>query len=448
VNQKVSVVGLGKLGLCFAACFAEKGFETLGVDIEEKVVDSVNRGASPIVEPGLDVLVRKHGGTRLRATTRHDAAINETDVTFILVATPSNPDGSFSNRYVEAALESLAKALQGSKKAYHLFVISSTVAPGSTMESFIPLLERHSGRKVNEGFGVCFDPDFVALGEVIKGFLRPELIIIGESNRAAGDVVESLHRKLCENEPHIARMSIVSAEIAKVSLNAFITIKISFANTLANICEKVKGADVDAITKAVGMDRRISPYYFQAGTSFGGTCFPRDTHAFANLARKYGNPANLVEAADKVNRYQDERLAQLVLEFIRSRGENSVSVLGLAFKPNTPVITESPSIKLIQELLKHDLRIVVYDPLAIENTKVIFNDQIEYVSSAKECLEASSLSIIMTREAEYKACVESYSGSKLISVVDCWRLVQPARLNGNIRYIPWGHFYDPNTKYG
>ena len=434
----VSVVGLGQLGLCLAACFAEKGFDTIGVDLEERVVNSVNSGVSPIVEPGLGELISKLGGTKLRATLSHKEAIGETDVTFVVVATPSNPDGSFSNRYVEAALGSLSTAFRESEKKYHLFVISSTVVPGSTEGSFIPLIEKVSRRKLNADFGVCYDPDFVALGEVIKGYLRPELVVIGESSKRAGDQVEAIRRRVCENEPHIARMSIVSAEIAKVSLNSYITLKISFANMLANICEEIPGADVDAITEAIGVDKRISPYYFRGGLSFGGTCFPRDTGAFIAVADQYGNDADLIKAVEKVNKYQDQHLVDVVMRHVATLESRTVGILGLSFKPNTPVITESPAIKLIGELLKHDLRIVVYDPLSIENTKALFNEAIEYVSSAEECLAQSSLCVITHRSDEFKLAVESYLPTAPLTLVDGWRMIDPDRLDKRVKYVPLG----------
>ena len=436
--HKVSVVGLGKLGLCLAACLAHRGFETIGVDIQERVVNSINTGVSPIVEPGLDELLSNLGGTRLRATLSHKEAIDQTGITFVLVATPSNSDGSFSNHYVEAALKSLATAFGESKKEYHLFVISSTVMPGSIDSSFIPILEKHSGRKLNQDFAVCYDPDFVALGNVIEGFLRPDLVVIGETAPEAGARVEVVHRQLCENEPSISHMSIISAEIAKVCLNVYITLKVSFANSIANLCEYIPGTDVDAITRAIGADKRISPYYFQGGLSFGGTCFPRDTRAYISLAGKHGVQAELVHATVRVNEHQDQHLAEVVLREAETLENEAVGILGLAFKPNTPVITESPAVKLIQELLKHGMRIVAYDPLAMENTKSVFGDAIEYVSSAKECLEQSGLCVVTLRASELKHAVESYAPARPITVADCWRMIEPAKLNDHVKYVALG----------
>jgi len=446
MSESLSVVGLGKLGLCLAACFAEKGFETLGVDIEELVVEKVNHGKAPWYEPGLAELLAKHGGQRLRATVYHRDAIERTAITFVLVPTPSNPDGSFSNRFVEAALRSLAKALRDSGKDHHLFVISSTVMPGSTEESFIPLLEKHTGRRLNDGFSVCYDPDFVALGNVINGFLRPDLVVIGESCPKAGEQVEAIHRRMCENEPAIYRMSIINAELAKVCLNVYITLKISFANSMANLCEKIPGADVDAITRAIGVDKRISPYYFQGGLAFGGTCFPRDTKAYMKMAEKYGFQADLVHAVDRVNRYQNEHLVEVVLHELDKVENKTVGVLGLAFTLNTPVVTESPAMKLISELLKRDIRVVAYDPLAIDNARTVFGSTVEYVHTAESCLAQAGLVTVLLRSQKIKKAVESYSKNQRLAIIDPWRIIDPLKLGPQISYRSLGRYNNESYK--
>ncbi len=436
--RPLSVVGLGKLGLCLASCFAERGFETIGVDVDEQVVASVNRGKAPFFEPGLDALIARHGGADLRATTRHGKAIDETDVTFVLVPTPSNPDGSLSNRFVESALKSLALAFGESKKEHHLFVISSTVMPGSTGTTFIPMLETYSGRKLNEDFSVCYDPDFVALGNVINGFSNPDLVIIGQTSNAAGEQIETLHRAISNTEPTVSHMSIINAELAKVCLNAYITLKISFANSVANLCECIPGADVDAITQAIGADKRISPYYFQGGPSFGGTCFPRDTRAYCDLADRYRVQADIIRAADRVNMHQDQHLADLVVSEVERLESRTVGILGLAFTFNTPVVTESPAIKLIQNLLRHDLRIIAYDALAIDNAKAVLGDAIEYALTAEDCLARSDLCVLTLRSSEIKCAIENYRFARPLTLVDCWRAVDSGRLSKQVKYIPLG----------
>lgn len=438
MNETVSIVGLGKLGLCFGACLAEKGLKVIGVDIEKKIVDSVNNGIAPWFEPQLDEYLKRHGGKSFVATINHRDAIDMTDITFILVATPSNPDGSFSNRFIEAALTSLSLALKESKKDHHIFVISSTVMPESTENIFIPLLEKHTFRKLNEGFSVCYDPDFVSLGNVIKGFLSPDLVIIGESSAEAGSKIEAIHRQMTENNPPIFRMSIINAELAKVALNAYITTKISFANSLANLCEKIPGADVDVITRAIGVDKRISPYYFQGGLAFGGTCFPRDTKAYMTLAKKYGVQADIIQAVDRVNTYQNEHLVKKVLDEIENAENKTVGILGLSFVPNTPVITESPATKLISELLKNDIRVIAFDSLAIDNTRAIFGSAVEYASSAEECIKTAGAVVLMLRDDKLKKLVEGYHYSNPITIIDCWRILDRRRLGDKVKYVAIG----------
>jgi len=283
-----------------ARWLAESGIETRGVEVDEQVVDSINDLRTPIIEPQYQELITGLGG-RFRASRSHAEAIEKTDTTFILVATPSVGDGRFSNRNVTSALKSLAEAFGKSKKTYHLFVISSTVVPGSTEQTFIPVIEEYSGRAFRKDFDVCFDPDFVALGTVVRDFQNPDLVIIGESSPAAGEKIEAIHRRMCRNQPAIHRMSLISAEVAKVSLNAYITMKISFANTVANLCEKIPGADVDAITNAIGEDRRISPHYLRGGLAFGGTGFPEITKLFMTILPDLGIDPVLISAVDDVN---------------------------------------------------------------------------------------------------------------------------------------------------
>lgn len=437
MNDSVSVVGLGKLGLGLALCFASSGIETLGVDVNGDVVDGINDGKTPIVEPEYQQLIDELG-PKFRATSSHAEAIEKTDITFILVATPSIGDGRFSNRYVKSALRSLSEAFGKSKKPYHLFVISSTVVPGSTEKTFIPLIEQYSGRKYMQGFDVCFDPDFVALGTVVKDFRKPDLVIIGESRREAGNKVEALHTKMCHNKPKIARMSLISAEVAKVSLNAYITMKISFANTVANLCESIPGADVDAITNAIGADKRISPYYLRGGLAFGGTCFPRDTKAFMTISRQYGLDPILLDSVERVNVEQNRHLAELVKSFLTP--ENKISVLGVAFKDKTPVIEQSPGISLIQELVIDDVDVTIYDSLAMDSARTVFDDEISYAHSIEDCLKSAPVCVVTLMSKEFKEAVENFEPEKTLTVIDCWRQLEPQKLHKNIKVMAIGRF--------
>ncbi|MDD5065973.1 MAG: UDP-glucose/GDP-mannose dehydrogenase family protein [bacterium] len=437
--MKLSVIGLGKLGACSAACFSYKGFDVIGVDINKNFVDAINQGKAPVYEPRLQELISQSKG-RLKATQDYEEALKESEVTFLIVPTPSKEDGHFSDKYLQDSLRHLAAALKRLNKKHHIFVITSTVSPGTTENQLIPLIETVSGRKLNKDFSVCYNPEFIALGSVITDFLNPDLILIGESQESAGRELEKIYEKVCDNKPRMARMSLVSAEITKISLNSYVTMKISFANTLANICESIPGADVDDITKALGADKRISPYYLKGGLSFGGPCFPRDNRAFSAFAAHYGIDAVLAKATDKVNHMQVEHLSSKIISYVSHYENKVISILGLAYKPNTPVIEESPAIKLIEDLLKKDMEVIVYDPLAMENVKAHFGDNILYASSVKDCFANTSICIIMSFFDEMKAIDNSYIINEPTVLIDCWRIMDPSLFNKKVIYIPLGRY--------
>ena len=436
--MKLSVIGLGKLGICSAACFAAKGFEVIGADINKGFVDAINNGNAPIYEPELQELIAS-SKDNLRATQDCKVAIYESDITFLIVPTPSEPDGHFSDKYLQDVLRQLSSTLKETAKKYHLFVIISTVSPGTVERNLIPLIESLSGKELNKDFGVCYSPAFIALGTVITDFLNPDMILIGESNKLAGDQLIKIYEKVCENKPYIARMSIINAEITKISLNSYITLKISFANSLANICEAIPGADIDVITKALGADRRISPYYFKGGLSYGGPCFPRDNRAFAAFAREYEIDAKLAKTTDVINHFQVEHIVKRILNCITNSDNNTVSILGLAYKPNTPVIEESPGVKIIEKLLKKkDIEIVAYDPLAMDNVKAYFGRDIFYASSVRECFANSSLCVITTQTDEFRSIDDSYIVNNPTTIIDCWRILNKSKLSKKIKYITIG----------
>ena len=437
-NRTVSVIGLGKLGLCLAASFAKRGVEVIGVDVLPEVVNALNQGRTLLCEPGLAELLTEFGGKSLRGTLSHSEAIEQTDISCIMVHTPSEDDGNFSNQYVLKAIEALGVALRSSSKPYHLFVIDSTVMPGTMEGAVIPLLEKTSKRKVNQGFGLCYCPEMVALGSVIRDFLRPDMVVIGSSDERACQMAEAAFHALCETNTPFFRMSLIDAELFKISLNSFVTLKISFANGLANLCERIPGANVDAITGALGADRRISPHYLRGGLAYGGTCFPRDTKAYIALSGRYGMEATLIKAVDAVNQAQDRHLLNLVLEQLNRCPERAVSVLGLAFKPDTNVIVGSPGIKLIEELVKRSVRVVAHDPLAIESTRAHFGGKIALAGSIRECVAGSQICVITTPDKAFKTIDESYFVGDSCTVLDCWRLLAGTQLGSNTRYIPLG----------
>jgi UDPglucose 6-dehydrogenase len=355
--QRVSVCGLGKLGACIAATLASRGFEVLGVDLDAEKVGKINSGMPPVEEPLLAETIAAGKG-RLRATLDHREAA-DTDASFFIPPSPSLPDGSFSNEYLLRAMQPIAAAVRERGKKGHLFVCSSTTTPGAMDTVLIPMLEREMGGVCGRDFGVCYNPEFIALGNVINGLLEPDLVLIGESDSESGAALAELYRKYNRNQPRVARMSIASAELTKISVNSYITMKISFTNQLRLIAERFPKADIHAILDAIGSDSRIGQKYLRAGLSYGGPCFPRDNRLLVYAARQMGLEAPLAEASDRVNERTNQHLFETVQSMVAK--SDTLAVLGLSYKPNTYITEESAGLYLAQQLKRHGYRVVVHD---------------------------------------------------------------------------------------
>ncbi len=416
---RVSVVGLGKLGAPLAAVLASRGFSVIGLDVNKTFVDAMNAGKMPIVEPQLNELIAANR-ERLTATMDANEAVQKSDASFVIVPTPSDSTGFFSNRFVLQAMETLGKALKN-KKGYHMVVITSTVMPGSTGSEIKAALEAASGRKVGPDLGLCYNPEFIALGSVVRDMLFPDSILIGESDSKAGDMLQTIYLQMCEKKPPVQRMNWVSAELTKISVNTYVTTKISYANMLADICDRLPGADVDVVTKALGADTRIGAKYLKGAMGYGGPCFPRDNVAFAALARKLGARADVAEATDRINDYQVDRLTALVSKF--ARAGTRIALLGLSYKPLTPVVEESHSVKLAARLADAGYIVTVHDPLAQDAALAVLGDKVVGASSLESAVRDADLLIVGTGWPEYKEIDPAWAtrdGEKL-TILDLWR---------------------------
>jgi UDPglucose 6-dehydrogenase len=435
--MNISVVGLGKLGSVLAGVLADCGHEVVGVDINPSYVDAINSGSAPVREPGLDEMIARNAG-RLTATTDLQDAIGHTDVTFVVVPTPSGPDATFSLQYVLNAAEPIALGL-ARKSAYHLVVISSTVMPGSTGGEIRSRLEQVSGRKCGPDFGLCYNPEFIALGSVIRDMSKPDMILIGESDPRAGDLLEDLYRTVCPNNPPVARMNFVNAELTKISVNTFVTTKISYANMLAEICEQVPGADAEVVSSAIGLDTRIGRKYLKGAFGYGGPCFPRDNKAFARFAELHDVDATLARATDQVNQRQVNRLAARVLE---AAGEGDrVAILGLSYKPDTEVIEESQGVMLAQVLARAGVKVLAYDPVAMDNARRVLGGMVEFAPSMAACVREADVVVIATAWDEFKTLdprgLASKDGRRPV-IFDWWHLLRPADFEAIADYIACG----------
>jgi len=444
VSSSVSVIGLGKLGSPMAACFAARGFRVHAVDVDPEKVNAINRKLPPVHEPGLAELLLESDGY-LSASADTEAAVLASDATFIIVATPSEPDGGFSLRYAIPTCESIGRALR-SKPGYHLVVMTSTVMPGSTGSEIQSALERASGKIAGEDFGLCYSPEFIALGSVIRDFYHPDFLLIGESDPRAGDVLSEIYSRTCKNSPAIARMNFINAEITKLAVNTYITTKITYANMLARLCEKLPGADVNAVTDALGLDTRIGAKYLKGAVSYGGPCFPRDNRAFAALAARNGAPADLAEATDRFNRAQISAIADVVRG--RRRGDERVGILGLTYKPNTDVVEEAFGLLLAQELDAHGIPVVVFDPSANLQRAVGSNPSIHIAASAEDCIAQSAVVVLATPWQEFRDLpVEAWLQPDFAApsfksrgrvVIDCWRALPHLQDMQGVQYLRLG----------
>jgi UDPglucose 6-dehydrogenase len=435
----VSVVGLGKLGSPMVACLAEKGFTVIGVDVNQTAIDQINAGRAPVGEPGLDEMLYRNR-ERIQATSDYSDAIAQSDVTFIIVPTPSDADGSFSLKYIHSVLDPIGKSIRD-KNTFHLVVITSTVMPGATDSEIKAALETTSGKVCGEGFGLCYSPEFIALGNVIYDMLNPDFILIGESDPKSGAMLEEIYLQLSNGNPPVSHMNLVNAELAKISVNTFVTTKISYANMLGEICERIPGADVDVVTNAIGQDSRIGKKYLKGATGYGGPCFPRDNVAFAFIANSVGaNPA-IAEATDEINRNQASRLANHLLPNLAPNSK--VGILGLSYKPDTNVIEQSQGLALAKELLSHGFSVILYDPLALENVRQILGTQPDYAGSAKECVQQADAVVITTSSKEFQTLVpadfvSNKGSSELKLLLDCWRVLDRSQFAEVCEYLALG----------
>lgn len=433
--MKLSVVGLGKLGSPLAVLLATKGHTVKGIDFNDEIVQKLNARQAPFHEPQLQELLDNEK-LEFEATTDYQHAIRDTDATFIIVPTPSADKGLFTNRYILQALESIGKVLR-EKQGYHLVVITSTVMPGSTMGEIREALENASGRTVGDDLGLCYNPEFIALGSVIRDMLYPDMILIGESDEKAGNLLQSIYESFCDNTPPIQRMNCVNAELTKLSLNTYVTTKISYANMLGAVCEALPESDVDVVTKAIGLDSRIGQKYLKAAVAFGGPCFPRDNVAFRAMAQDLEVPVDLAQATQKVNDFQPKRLMALIKKFNQGK---RIGILGLSYKPGTYVVEESPGIKVANQLAKEGYEVSVFDPMALMEAEKVLDERVQLAESIEVCLKESDTALIMTNWPEFtdEITPETLAETSCKLMIDCWRTLDQTKFTKDCKVLYLG----------
>lgn len=431
----LSIIGLGKLGASMVATFASRGFKVIGVDVKADFVRLVNEGKAPVSETRLAEFISANK-ERILATQNYQEAVLNSEITFIIVPTPSNEQGGFSLEYVIEAAKEIGQVLK-KKTGFHLVVLTSTVLPGATEGELLPVLEKYSEKKCGQDFGLCYNPEFIALGNIIDGLLNPDFVLIGESDKKSGEILESFYKNLCENNPPIKKMSIINAEITKIALNTYVTTKISYANMIAELCEKIPGGNVDVVTDALGCDTRIGHKYLKGGLGYSGPCFPRDNRALISTAEKFGVYFSIAKTTDEINKRQVPRIIEKILKFLPSNGK--ITILGLSYKTNTNVIEESQAIEIAKILAEKGIQVSVYDPVALENAKKVLN-RVIFVNSLKEAVLNADLILITTSWSEFKNIEPDWfkKGKGKIKIIDCWRFLDPEKYKEVADYIPLG----------
>ena len=431
-KPKISIIGLGKLGSPAVAAFASKGYRVIGVDVNSDFVRLINEGKPPVSETHLTEYLTANK-ERISATQDYERAILNSDITFIIVPTPSEEQGGFSTKYVVEAGKKIGEVLK-KKTSFHLVVLTSTVVPGATEGELLPILEEYSGKKCGVDFGLCYNPEFIALGNVIYDLLNPDFVLIGESDSRSGDILESFYKNLCGNNPPIKRMNFSNAELAKIAVNTYITTKISYANMLAEMCEKLPGGNIDVVTSALGLDRRIGSNGLKGAIGYGGPCLPRDNRALVFTAKKFGVSLPIAEATDEINRHQVPRLVEKILSLLPQGGK--VSILGLSYKPDTDVIEESQGLELAKTLSEKGILVTVYDPAAMENARIVLG-KVVFANSLREAVKDADVILITTPWEEFKNIDPNWLKPGTI-FFDCWRILDSERYKNLGKYFALG----------
>jgi len=400
---KVSIFGLGYVGLSHAVAYALRGTKIVGFDVDRKKIELIRKGISPIKEPDvvkhLENLVKTG---KIKVTEDHKDAVLSTNISFICVNTPPLQDGSADLSQVKSAISMIGEVLRN-KEEFHLVVVNSTVPPTTTENVVKPLLEDVSGKKIGEDVGLCFMPEFLREGSAVQDILNPWRIVIGEVDKKGGDVLHQFLLDVYRGKlPPLIRTAPVNAELIKYASNAFLAMRVSFINTIARLCELLPKANVDVVAYGMGLDPRIGTRYLKAGPGFGGICLPKDLRALITVSEKLGFDPILFKAIYEVNEAQIRHVVEIVEMLLGDLSDRVVAILGLAFKAGIDDIRESPAIKIIDYLLERNTKVKVYDPLAMKNAKTVLKDRVFYAPSMYECIKDSDVVIIVTDWDEFK----------------------------------------------
>ena len=430
----IAVIGTGYVGLVTGTCFAEFGVNVTCVDKDETKIENLKKGIVPIYEPGLDAMIARNvKAERLSFTTNIAEAVRTALVVFIAVGTPPKEDGSADLQYVEQVAKEIARTMDG----YKVIVTKSTV-PIGTGAWIDKIVKEHQAQPIP--FDVVSNPEFLREGAAIEDFMRPNRVVIGASTSQAIAVMKDLYGPLYLIETPFVITNVESSEMIKYASNAFLATKISFINEIANLCERV-GADVHHVAKGMGLDRRIGPKFLHPGPGYGGSCFPKDTQALAEIARAHGMEFQIVDTVVKVNKEQREHCLQKIIKMLDGNvAGKTIGILGVSFKPETDDIREAPALDIVQQLLDLGGAVRAFDPVALENFAKIF-PQVTYCADPYQVAEGSDVLILMTEWNQFRQLELDRIKSLLRSpkIVDLRNIYEPERMrHAGFQYVGVG----------
>lgn len=398
--MNIAVVGTGYVGLVSGACFAEMGVNVTCVDIDVEKIEGLRRGVIPIYEPGLkDLVKRNYDAKRLHFTTELSSVLNDMDIIFIAVGTPSDKEGDADLSYVWDVTETIAENITKSL----LIVTKSTVPVGTTYEIKNRISDRLEERGCsNISFDIASNPEFLKEGAAIEDFMSPDRVVVGVETQNAQDLMTKLYRPFLLNNFRVIFMDILSSEMTKYASNAMLATRISFMNDIANLCE-LTGADVNMVRRGIGSDSRIGKNFLYPGCGYGGSCFPKDVKAIIKVAEKVGYEMSVLKAVEKVNDNQKKVLYSKLNELHDGNLSNkTVAIWGLSFKPGTDDMRDAPSLELIKSLIDTNVNVRVYDPAAMAEAQKILGDQVYYASDIYDAADNADALVVPTEWKEFR----------------------------------------------
>ena len=424
--MKISVIGLGKLGLPFSFFLSSKKNKVLGYDINEKIEDKIKKNKANI-EPKLNKYIKKYN-RNFKFEKKIKNIIDQTNITFLVLPTPSLKNGSFSNDYIMSILKKIYPHLRNKRKKNHLLIITSTVSPGSCEKVFIPYLEK-KGLKDNIDFSLIYNPHFIAQGTTIYNLEYPDLLLLGSNSDKAHRVIEKFYSKIYKRKI-FKKTSLREGEISKIAINSFITSKISFANYISELCETSKNTDAKKVLDVIGEDKRINHKYLKIGTKFSGPCFPRDNKALSHYSKKQKISSVIPDRNDSINKIQTTRLLKILKNLIKNNKNQKIGICGFTYKKDTNIIKDSQGYDLLKLIDRNNLKynkINIYDNFLDRKQIKKTNKKLELILSRSEFIKKSDIIFIMYYFDKFT--LPNNKTNKKKYIIDCLRCIKKVPKN-------------------